>query len=281
MDKLYFGTAGIPLSTPKSGVLSGIEQVRKLGLGAMELEFVRSINISAEKAVEVKAAAEKNGINLTCHGQYYINLSSLEKQKIEESKERILKAARIAWKAGAKSLTFHAGYYMGQNPEEVFSIIKKGMAEIIKILKLENNQIWLRPETTGKPSQWGTLPEIVKLSQEMDQVLPCVDFSHLHARSVGKNNTNEEFKEILAYLEKQLGRRVLDNMHIHISGIEYGEKGERWHLNLNQSDLRYPELLKALKEFKVKGIVISESPDIEGDALMMKKEYEKSDNVQK
>lgn len=276
MNQLYFGTAGIPYSTPKSGVLSGIEQVRKLGLGAMELEFVRSINISAEKAAEVKIISEKNGINLTCHGQYYINLSSLEKQKIEESKERILKAARIANLCGASSLTFHAGYYMEQNPEEVFSIIKKGMAEIIEILKSENNSIWLRPETTGKPSQWGTLPEIVRLSQEMDQVLPCIDFSHLHARSIGKNNTYEEFKEILAYLEKQLGRRVLDNMHIHVSGIEYGEKGEKWHLNLNQSDLRYLELLKALKEFKVKGIVISESPVNDEDALLMNKVWDKS-----
>ncbi len=275
MDKLYFGTAGIPLSTSKSGVLSGIEQVKKLGLGAMELEFVRSINISAEKAAEVKIIAEKCGINLTCHGQYYINLSSLEKQKIEESKERIIKAARIAWKAGAKSLTFHAGYYMNQNPEEVFSIIKKEMGEIIKILKSEQNQIWLRPETTGKPSQWGTLPEIVRLSQELDQVLPCVDFSHLHARSVGKSNTYEEFKEILTFLEKKLGRKALDNMHLHISGIEYGEKGEKWHLNLNQSDLHYLDLLKALKEFNVKGVVISESPDIEEDALMMKKVWEK------
>src|SRR3989344_1136345 len=274
MDKLYFGTAGIPLSTPKSGVLSGIEQVRKLGLGAMELEFVRSINISAEEAAEVKIIAEKNGINLTCHGQYYINLSSLEKQKIEESKERILKAARIAWKAGAKSLTFHAGYYMGQNVEEVFSIIKKGMAEIIEILNSENNLIWLRPETTGKPSQWGTLPEIVRLSQELEQVLTCVDFSHLHARSIGKNNSYVEFKEILTFLEKKLGRRILDNMHIHISGIEYGEKGEKWHLNLNQSDLRYLELLKALKEFRVKGIVISESPINDEDALRLKKAWE-------
>ncbi len=277
MNQLYFGTAGIPYSTTQSGVLSGIEQVRKLGLGAMELEFVRSVNISEQKAPEVKTAAEKNGINLTCHGQYYINLSSLEKQKIEESKERILKAARIANLCGASSLTFHAGYYMEQNPEEVFSIIKKGMAEIIEILKSENNQIWLRPETTGKPSQWGTLPEIVRLSQEMDQVLPCIDFSHLHARSIGKNNTYEEFKENLNFIEQKLGRRILDKMHIHISGIEYGEKGEKWHLNLNQSDLRYLELLKALKEFKVKGIVISESPVNDEDALLMKKEYEKNE----
>ena len=82
MDKLLFGTAGIPTSTKKSGTLEGIARVKELGLGAMELEFVHSVNISKEKAPLVKEAAQKNNIALTCHGQYYINLNSEEKQKI-------------------------------------------------------------------------------------------------------------------------------------------------------------------------------------------------------
>ena len=56
---------------------------------------------------------------------------------------------------------------------------------------------------------------------------------------------------------------------------EYGEKGEKHHLNLKESDLKYKELLKALKDFKVNGVAISESPNIEEDALLMKKEYVK------
>jgi deoxyribonuclease-4 len=63
-------------------------------------------------------------------------------------------------------------------------------------------------------------------------------------------------------------------MHIHISGIEYGKKGEIKHLNLEESDLNYVEILRALKDFRVKGVVISESPNIEEDAILMKKKYE-------
>ena len=62
-------------------------------------------------------------------------------------------------------------------------------------------------------------------------------------------------------------------MHIHITGIAYGEKGEKNHLNLKESDLKYKELINALKDFKVKGVAISESPNIEGDALLVQKIY--------
>ncbi|MEK6937589.1 MAG: TIM barrel protein, partial [Nanoarchaeota archaeon] len=134
------------------------------------------------------------------------------------------------------------------------------------------------PETTGKPTQWGDLKEILRLSQELEQVLPCIDFSHLHARTGGKNNTYEEFRQMLVEVEKAKGREALNNMHIHVSGINYTAKGERNHLNLQESDLNYKDLIKAWKEFKIKGVVISESPNIEGDALLMKEEWDKRNN---
>ena len=75
-------------------------------------------------------------------------------------------------------------------------------------------------------------------------------------------------------MEKALGKEGLHNMHIHLSGIEYGEKGEKNHLILEESDMNYKELLKVWKEFDIRGCVISESPNIEEDALLMKKYYE-------
>ena len=103
--------------------------------------------------------------------------------------------------------------------------------------------------------------------------MPCVDFAHLHARSNGKNNSYKEFCSILESIEKKLGKKGLENMHIHLTGIAYGEKGEKHHLNLKESDLKYRELIKALKDFKVKGVAISESPNIEEDALLVQKIY--------
>ena len=65
---LVFGTAGIPIATEPRNTVNGVETVKKLGLGAMELEFVHSVNISKEKAPDVKNAADKNNVKLTCHG---------------------------------------------------------------------------------------------------------------------------------------------------------------------------------------------------------------------
>ncbi len=275
MNKLFFGTAGIPISTPNRNTINGVSYVRKLNLDCMELEFVRSINISKEKAPEIKEAAKKNNIHLTCHAPYFINLNSDKPQIIGASRQRIINSAKIANLCGAKSVTFHAAYYLKQDPEKVYLQVKEQIKKILAILKDESNKIMIRPETTGKATQWGGVNEIVKLSTELEQVQPCIDFAHLYARSIGKINSYDTFKEILEHVEKHLGTEGLHNMHIHMSGIFHGPKGERHHLTLKESEFNYLAVLKTLKEFNCKGIVISESPNIEKDALLMQKEYQK------
>lgn len=275
MKELLFGTAGIPLSANPRTTEEGIEHVRKLGLNAMELEFVRNINIKKGKAPEIKKIAEENNIVLTCHAPYFINLNSLEKAKIKASIDRILNSARISYLCGGYSVCFHAGFYMGQEPKKVYDTIRYNIKEIVSTLKKEGNNIWIRPETTGKETQFGNVDEILQLSQEFDNLMPCIDFAHFHARTNGRYNTYNEFASILEAIEKKLGKKGLENMHMHITGIAYGPKGEKNHLNLKESDLKYEELLKALKDFKVKGVAISESPNIESDALMMQKIYSK------
>jgi deoxyribonuclease-4 len=223
-------------------------------------------------AKQVGDSAEKNKVVLTAHAPYYINLNSLDKKIVQDSVKRILETARIADLAGAYSITFHAAYFMDQDPVKVYSRVMEEMKQIVKTLQDENIKLWIRPETTGKATQLGSLKETIRLSQDVGQVLPCVDFAHLHART-GKENTYKEFCDVLEELEKGLGRTVLDNMHIHMSGIEYSAKGERNHLELKDSDMNYKDLMKAFKEYKIKGVVISESPNIEEDALLMKKTY--------
>ncbi len=278
METLRFGTAGIPISTPDGGTENGIRHARRLGLGAFELEFVRSINITRERAPSVKKAAKESDIALTCHAPYFINLNSADRAKLAASVGRILDSARIAWLCGGWSVTFHAAFYMKATPSRVYEAVKGQVAAIITTLQNEGNGIWVRPETTGKGSQFGSLDELLKLAQDVEQVMPCVDFSHLHARSGGKLNSYAEFAGILERIETGLGKEGLSNMHIHTSGIEYTAKGERNHLNLEASDMKWKELMRALRDFKVKGVLISESPNIEGDSMMMKKEFLRLDD---
>ncbi len=272
-EKLLFGTAGIPVSTINRSTENGIKRVKELGLDCMELEFVRSINISREKAPEIKKIAEQKEIELTVHAPFYINLNSIERKKYHASVNYIFSSAKIGFLCGAKSVTFHAGFYMKQEPKKVFDKIKLGIKEIETKLTDLGIKIWLRPETTGKATQWGSLKEIVSLSEEFELVQPCVDFSHLHARSAGKNNSKEEFDKNLSLIENRLGRNALNELHMHLSGIAYSDKGERNHLILKESDMNYKALLKSLKEFKVKGWLTCESPNLEEDAMLLKKEF--------
>ncbi|MEM4389249.1 MAG: TIM barrel protein [Candidatus Micrarchaeia archaeon] len=270
---LLFGTAGIPLSTQPHDTLHGIAQVAKLGLGALELEFVRSVNVSREIAPQVKATAEQHSIFLTAHGSYFVNLNAKEKGKLRAGIAKILEGAERLWECGGRSITFHPAYYMGDAPEVAYKNVKKQVEAMVAELRHRDIPVQLRLETTGKPSQFGTLEEICSLCEQVEGVLPCVDWAHIHART-GRHNTREEFREVLYTLERSLGKAILRDLHCHVEGITYGAKGELKHVNLPQSDFRYKELLAVLKEFRCAGIVISESPNIEGDALLMKKTFE-------
>ncbi len=274
VERLRFGTAGIPISTPKRSTIDGIQRVRELGLDAMELEFVRGVNMKPELAKKVKYVAKKHDVLLTAHAPYYINLNAAEKGKVEASKNRIVQSAERLYDAGGWSVVFHAGYYLKQPVDSVYQRILNELRNIEQRLMDRGVEVWIRPELTGKQTQFGDLKEIVKLSEELEMVLPTIDFAHAHARNAGKCNTTEEWREMLAFMEDRLGRKALDNMHIHMSGIEYTAKGEKRHLPLGESDMNWEDLLRVLKEFRVKGVVISESPNIEKDALLMKKRYE-------
>jgi len=273
-NKLLFGTAGIPLSTPKKNSVAGILRVRELGLDAMELEFVRGVKMSLETAQEIKRVAEENNIVLTVHAPYYINLNSDDPVKVKESIDRILQSARIGYVAGAFSIVFHSGYYGKDTPGKAYARIKNHIKVIIDSLRNEGVDIWVRPELMGGLAEFGDLEEIISLSEEIEGVLPAIDFAHLHARSLGRYNSYEEIISVLELIEKRLGKEALKTSHIHMSGIEYGRRGETKHLNLEESDLNYRDILKALKDFGIAGVVISESPNIEEDALLMKKVYE-------
>lgn len=277
---LLFGTAGIPRSTSQPHTTDGIARIRDLGLSCMELAWVQKVSIGEVKAAEVKAVAREHDVVLSVHAPYYINLNSRDSKIVAASRERLLAAARKGWLAGARNIVFHAASYHDDPPEVVYERVKGHLREIIGILGEEHNGVVLRPETTGKPSQFGTVEELVALSREVPGVLPCVDFAHLHARSGGAYNSPEEFVLVLRLIEEGLGRAGLDAMHVHVSGIEYTAKGEREHLNLAEADLRYRELVQVWRDFDIGGTVICESPNLEEDALVLQALYRQIEVVE-
>lgn len=273
MEELLFGTAGTPRSSATPTTIDGIKRIAELGLGGMELEFVRGVRMGEAGARLIAETAAQGNVRLSAHASYFINLNSHEPEKIKASQARLLQAARIAWLCGAQSVVVHTAFYLGDPPEATYVMVKRSLEAVLHQLERENNRVWIRPEVMGKSSQFGTIEEILNLCRELGRVAPCIDFAHWHART-NAFNSYPEFASILRQIEEQLGRTALDDMHIHLSGIAYGEKGERNHLNLKESDLQYVELLKALRDHNVRGMVICESPNLEGDALLLKETYD-------
>lgn len=271
-DKLNFITAGMPIRTGKGSYPQAFDVLKEMNLDGMELEFVHGVRMSDDNRIFVKEMA-KNFV-ITAHGPFYINLNSKEEEKIEASVQRIIDTAAVAAQAGAFSITYHAAFYMGGDKETVFEQVKTQTKRIIDILENEKIKVWVRPETTGKATQWGDIEEIINLSKEFEQVLPCVDFSHLHARSAGEYNTYDEFSKVLEKMGNNIGQYALENFHGHLAGIEYTAKGEKQHLNLENSDMNYKDLIKVMKEFGVKGALVCESPNIEDDCKLLKNYYE-------
>ncbi|MCR5265039.1 MAG: TIM barrel protein [Cyanobacteria bacterium RUI128] len=270
MDSLNFITAGMPLITGNKGYKRAFEILDELNLDGMELEFVHGVRISSDNKVIVK----NSKLTKTIHAPFYINLNSKEPEKVDASVQRIIETARVANEVGAFSITYHAAFYLGMDKKDVYNQVKTQTKLITDTLNDEKIKVWVRPETTGKATQWGDLEEIINLSKEFEYVLPCVDFSHLHARYNGISNTYDEFARIFEQIGNQLAeKKPLENFHAHIAGIAYGDKGEKHHLNLDESDFNYKDLLKAFKDFNVKGAIVCESPNIETDCKIMKEYY--------
>jgi len=269
---LLFGTAGVPLSSPALSTLAAIEHIKKLGLDCLEVEFVKGVKMGTDTAKLIRQKADSLGIRLSVHAPYYINLNSPEGGKRLSSQERLISSARLARYLGAQNVVFHAGYYGHDTPEKAYDTIKKALLDVCSILKSEKNPAALRMETMGKRSQFGTLDEVLSLCHEVDGLLPCLDFSHLHARE-GGISTYVHFSRILRKVEKKLGQAALADLHSHVSGVHYGDKGEIKHLDLMKSDFRYDQWVQAVRDKGVEGMVICESPNLETDALMLKNLY--------
>ncbi len=272
-NRLLFGTAGVPNSTHrKSNPVEGVKQIHALGLDCMQLEFAHGVRMKEEVSSGLRKISYELGIPLTSHGPYYINLNAREQDKIDSSVERIIQTAKISDLCGAESMTFHAAFYMKDSPYDVFDLVEKSMNVIQERLGRLDIEIELRPELTGKTSQFGSLEELITLTKSVGSCHPCMDFSHLFART-GKYNNYQEFTEVLNVLKTELGEVALQNMHLHLSGISANSKGDLKHLNLKDSSFNWKDLLRSLKDFDCRGYVISGSPNLEKDALMMKEYY--------
>ena len=247
---IKFGPAGLG---PVKEAVNNLKEYHRLGLKACEIAFTYGVYIKNEKDMKlIKETAEKLGISLSIHAQYWINLNSKEKDKVEKSKKRILDCCEVGEKLGVKRVVFHPGYYAGKAVEETYENIKNEIIELQKEIKKNKWKIKIAPETMGKVNVFGSVDQIARLVEETGCDF-CIDFAHILARDkkIDYGKIKELFKKHKTW-------------HCHFSGIEYGEKGEKKHL---KTPIKFwKELLSNLPRDK-EIIIVNESPDMIKDSV--------------
>jgi deoxyribonuclease IV len=240
---------------PVKEAISNLEEYKKLGFSCCEVLFTYGIYIDKKNAEIIGKKAKELGIKLSIHAPYWINLNSEDKKKIEQSKERILKSCEIGDSLGAYRIVFHPGFYAGRNKEETYETIKNEILDIQSKIKEKKLKPELAPETTGKKNVFGSVDEILQLVKDTGCSF-CIDFAHILARE-GK----VDYKVILGKFKDY------KEIHIHFSGIEYGEKGEKKHKKTGRKEIK--ELIEGLNKY-AKGndiVIINESPFALEDSL--------------
>jgi deoxyribonuclease-4 len=248
------GTAGL-------GYEEGIPLIAEKGLTALEVEFTHGVNMKNDSAKKIGKLAKDNNITLSVHAPYYINLASKEKEKIKASIKRILDSCERAHYLGASPVVYHSGFFQDQDRKLVREKIIENTSFIIDKIKENNWKTKIAPELTGKPSQFGSILELLDLRKETGCEI-TIDFAHQKARNNGKINYQEVFDQI----------KSLKHIHSHFSGIEYTEKGERNHKLTEKQDIL--PLAKEILKRKADITIINESPDPIGDAYKTMKVIE-------
>lgn len=229
-----FGPAGNSDSFKKMGYKHSLqvpEYIVKMGLDAFEYQCGRGVNIGEEKARDLGKIASERRVSLSLHAPYYISMSSVEEEKRLNSIRYILDSARAVDFMGGNRIVVHTGSCSKISREEALSLAIDTMKLAIKTLDDEGlNGVRICPETMGKINQLGTLEEVIALCKLDERLLPCIDFGHLNARTLGGSNSKEAYEKILDTIENELGQARLKEFHSHFSKIEYSAGGEKKHL---------------------------------------------------
>jgi deoxyribonuclease-4 len=276
-DRPRFGPAGFPSAFKELKLPVGEfpRYLRDEGLDAFEYQAVRwgaKPQMKREVAEKLGANAKDHDVWLTVHGSYFINFCG-NVETIEASKNRLIACATAADWMGAHLVVFHPGFYGKRRQEEALELCVKAMGDVVKSMRsLGIAKVRLGPEATGKPSQLGSLDEILTLCERVNSTEPVIDWAHIHAREGGRMKTANGFRAVTEEIEKRLGSDALRNLHCHFTRVEFTEKGEKRHHILDEVEYGpdFHHLATLIAELDLKPVIISESPILDVDAQKMR-----------
>lgn len=258
-------------------VLEMPEYLKNYGLDHFEYQCGRGVNVGEEKARAFGAEAARCGITVSLHSPYYISLASVEEEKRLHSIDYILDSARAVDWMGGNRVVVHSGTCGKISRAEAMQKAGDTLLRALSALEEQGlGHIRLCPETMGKINQLGDLEEVMTLCTLDERLIPCIDFGHLNARTLGGLSTREDFAAVLDTMENRLGGERARCFHAHFSRIEYTAGGEKRHLTFADETFGpdFSLLAPLLRERELSPVIICESAGTQdADALRMKTLY--------
>lgn len=275
-----FGPAGNAESFPYPSSVDAPRWLRELGLDAYEYQCGKGVNVGETTARAIGAQAAEQGIALSLHAPYFINLANPDPESFEKTVLYVLSSCRVANWMGAARITVHSGALMKRTRREALETALAAVKELVRRVDDAGfGHISLCLETMGKINQLGDLDEVLELCGVDGRLLPCVDFGHLYARTLGEMDGGAEaIERILERMEAALGAPRASRFHSHFSRIAFTPGGgEKMHLTFAQEEFGpdHVPLMAALAAREWSPTIICESAGTQAeDAKMMKTAYE-------
>ena len=104
--------------------------LKNRGLNAYEYSFSRGFNISEFLASSLGKKCIENGIELSVHAPYYINLANPDEKMIEKSFEYIINSLRFLKIMGGRRLVFHPGTCGKMSRDDAFNLLRQNMLRL-------------------------------------------------------------------------------------------------------------------------------------------------------
>ena len=279
--RAMFGTAGNPDRFQEEGFKASKDMplwLKGKGLDAYEYQCGKGVSVGEATARAIGEKAAQAGIALSLHAPYFVNPANPDPDSQEKTAGYVLAACRVARWMGAGRVVIHTGALQKRTRADALATARESFKMLRRRCDDEGyGDILLCPETMGKINQLGDLEEVLALSVVTHGLLPCVDFGHLYARSLGALEGQEATARMLDRMAEVLGEEKARCFHSHFSMIEFTPKGgEARHLTFDQTDFG-PDYRPLCRELARRGwspTIICESAGTQDiDALTMKEEY--------
>lgn len=260
--------------------LEAPDWIAQQGLDCYEYQCGKGVHVGEDTARKLGEKARGAGITLSLHAPYFINLANPDPESQRKTIGYVLSSCQAADWMGAQRVVVHSGALMKRTRQEALDIARNCLQAVLAACDAAGfAHITLCPETMGKINQLGDLDEVLALCQLDDRLLPCVDFGHLYARSLGADEGLEATGRMLARMEEILGIERARIFHSHFSRIEFTPNGgEKCHRTFSDNGGFGPDPAPLMELIAQRGwspTIICESAGTQAeDALAMKKLYQ-------